>query len=83
MSNFELVMHQNKMETQKRYLTRKIHIEKKMEEIPKQYEGDIRRYKEYCYSTGKVVGAGAMLNYLYIYIFDQPKKDVGTTFGSD
>lgn len=74
MSNYELVMHQNTLETQKRYLNRKIHIEKKMDEIPKQYEGDIRRYKEYCCSTGQVVGTDAMLDYLYISLINQRIK---------
>lgn len=74
MSNYELVMHQNTLETQKRYLNRKIHIEKKMDEIPKQYEGDIRRYEEYCCSTGQVVGADAMLDYLYISLINQKIK---------
>ena len=43
MIEFKLAIHQNTLETQKRYQNRKIHIEKKMEEIPKQYDGDIRR----------------------------------------
>ena len=74
MSDFELVIHQDTLETQKRYHNRKIHIEKKMEEIPRQYEGDIRRYKAYCCSTGQVVGTEAMLDYLYISLTEQRIK---------
>ncbi|WP_251048051.1 hypothetical protein [Planococcus sp. ISL-109] len=66
MTDFKLATHQDTLETQKRYHNRKIHIEKKMEEIPKQYEGDIRRYKNYCCNTAQVIGAEAMLDYLYI-----------------
>lgn len=74
MSNFELVIHQDTLETQKRYHNRKIHIEKKMEEIPQQYGGDIRRYKEYCCSTCQIVGTEAMLDYLYISLTEQKIK---------
>ncbi|WP_233569683.1 hypothetical protein [Planomicrobium sp. Y74] len=74
MSNFELVIPQDTLETQKRYYNRKIHIEKKMEEIPRQYEGDIRRYKEYCCNTGQIVGTEAMLDYLYISLIEQRVK---------
>lgn len=74
MSDFELVMRQDTLETQKRYHKRKIHIDKKMEEIPKQYEGDIRRYKKYCCNTGQIVGTEAMLDYLYISLIEQKVK---------
>ncbi|ANU28275.1 tyrosine-type recombinase/integrase [Planococcus versutus] len=74
MSDFELVMHQDALETQKRYHNRKIHIEKKMEEIPRQYDGDIRRYKKYCCSTSQIVGTEAMLDYLYISLIEQKVK---------
>ena len=62
MASLDLVIHENTLETQKRYQARKIHLEKKMEEIPRQYEGDIRRYKEYCCSTSQIVGTEAMLD---------------------
>ncbi|WP_239457306.1 hypothetical protein [Planococcus versutus] len=45
MTGFKLAIYQDTLEIQKRYHNRKIHIEKKMEEIPKQYEaifGDTR-----------------------------------------
>ncbi|XKE94434.1 site-specific integrase [Metaplanococcus flavidus] len=74
MTGFKLATHQGTLETQKRYQNRKIHIEKKMEEIPKQYEGDIQRYKNYCCSTGQVIGAEAMLDYLYISLTEQQVK---------
>ncbi|MDJ0333440.1 tyrosine-type recombinase/integrase [Planococcus sp. S3-L1] len=74
MSDFELVKHQDTLETQKRYYNRKIHIEKKMEEIPRQYDGDICRYKKYCSSTGQIVGTEAMLDYLYISLIEQKVK---------
>ncbi len=74
MTSFKLATHQDTLETQKRYQNRKIHIEKKMEEIPKQYEGDIQRYKNYCCSTGQVIGAEAMLDYLYISLTEQQVK---------
>lgn len=74
MSDLELVTHQDTLETQKRYHNRKIHIEKKMEEIPKQYDGDIRRYKKYCCITGQIVGTEAMLDYLYISLIEQKVK---------
>lgn len=74
MSNFELVIQQNALETQKRYHNRKIHIEEKMKEIPSQYEGDIRRYQEYCWRTGQIVGTEAMLDYLYISLTEQRIK---------
>lgn len=74
MSDLELVTHKDTLETQKRYHNRKIHIEKKMEEIPKQYDGDIRRYKKYCCGTGQIVGTEAMLDYLYISLIEQKVK---------
>lgn len=74
MTGFKLAIHQDTLETQKRYQNRKIHIEKKMEEIPKQYEGDIRRYKDYCSSTDQVIGTEAMLDYLYISLTEQKVK---------
>jgi len=74
MSDLEIVNSLNSLKTQKRYRERKVYIEKKMEEIPKQYDGDIRRYKEYCYSTGQVIGAEAMLDYLYISLTEQQVK---------
>lgn len=74
MKGFKLTIHQDTLETQKRYHNRKSHIEKKMAEIPKQYEGDIRRYKNYCCSTGQEIGAEAMLDYLYISLTGQQVK---------
>lgn len=74
MSDFELVVHQDALETQKRYHNRRIHLEQKMEKIPSQYEGDIRRYKEYCCSTNQMVGTEAMLDYLYISLTDYKIK---------
>lgn len=74
MSNFELEIHEDTLETKKRYQKRKMHIEKKMEEIPKQYEGDIRRYKEYCCITDQIIGPEAMLDYLYISLTEQQVK---------
>lgn len=74
MSDFKLVIQQNTLETQKRYHNRKVQIEKQMEEIPRQYEGDIRRYKEYCCSTGQIVGTEPMFDYLYISLTEQRVK---------
>lgn len=74
MSNFELAIHEDTLETKKRYQKRKMHIEKKMEEIPKQYEGDIRIYKEYCCITDQIIGPEAMLDYLYISLTEQEVK---------
>lgn len=74
MTGFKVAIHQDTLETQKRYQNRKIHIEKKMEEISKQYEGDIRRYKNYCSNTGQVIGTEAMLDYLYTSLTEQQIK---------
>lgn len=74
MSDFKFVIHQNALENQKRYQSRKVHIEKHMEEIPRQYGGDIRRYKEYCSRTGQIVGTEALLDYLYISLTEQKVK---------
>ncbi|AXI00976.1 site-specific integrase [Sporosarcina sp. PTS2304] len=74
MSDFKLAKNQDTLETQKRYHDRKIRIEKKMEEIPRQYEGDIRRYKEYCSSTDQIVGTEALLDYLYVSLTEQKIK---------
>ncbi|WP_338657131.1 tyrosine-type recombinase/integrase (plasmid) [Sporosarcina psychrophila] len=74
MSDFKLAKHQDTFETKKRYHNRKIHIEKKMGEIPRQYEGDIRRFKEYCSNTGQIVGTEALLDYLYISLTKQRVK---------
>jgi len=71
MTEFELEVHQ---ETQKRYQNRKTLIEKKMEEIPKQYGGDIRRYENYCRGTAQVIGAESMLDYLYVSLADHRVK---------
>ncbi|WP_255485893.1 hypothetical protein [Sporosarcina sp. BP05] len=74
MSDLKISKHQDTFETKKRYYDRKILMDKKMGEIPRQYEGDIRRYKEYCSSTGQLVGTEALLDYLYISLTEQRVK---------
>lgn len=74
MTDFKLAIHQDTLETKKRSRNRKMHIAKKMEEIPKQYEGDIARYKKYCHRTGQLIGTEAMLDYLYISLTEQRVK---------
>ncbi|WP_432356082.1 tyrosine-type recombinase/integrase [Sporosarcina sp. A2] len=74
MSDFKLPKHQDTFETQKRHYDRKVDIENKMGEIPRQYEGDIRRFKEYCTNTSQQIGTEALLDYLYISLTIQRIK---------
>ncbi|PIC78745.1 hypothetical protein CSV75_14760 [Sporosarcina sp. P18a] len=74
MSDFKLSKHQDTFETQKRHYDRKVVIENKMEQIPRQYEEDIRRFKEYCTNTSQQIGTEALLDYLYISLTIQRKN---------
>ncbi|WP_233204414.1 hypothetical protein [Sporosarcina sp. P17b] len=74
MSDFKLSKHQDTFETQKRHYERKVDIENKMGEIPRQYEGDIRRCKEYCTNTSQLIETEALLDYLYISLTKQRIK---------
>jgi len=47
-----------------RHTKRKVHVEQKNNEIPKQYAGDIRRYLDYCVKSDQPDGTEAMLDYL-------------------
>lgn len=60
--------------TKKRHHERKSHIEQKNNEIPKRYEGDIRRYLEYCTATDQTDSPEAMLDYLYVSLTEQRIK---------
>ena len=53
-------------ETRKRHLERKSHIEEKNNEIPERYEGDIKRYLQYCTETDQPDSIEGMLDYLYV-----------------
>lgn len=60
--------------TKKRHQERKSHIEQKNNEIPKRYEGDIRRFLEYCAATDQPDSVEAMLDYLYVSLTEQRIK---------
>lgn len=60
--------------TKKRHQERKSHIEQKNNEIPKRYEGDIRRFLEYCTATDQPDSTEAMLDYLYVSLKEQRIK---------
>lgn len=53
-------------ETRKRHQERRQHVEEKQNEIPVRYEGDIRRYLEYCAETDQPDGTESLLDYLYV-----------------
>ncbi|PZX07932.1 integrase/recombinase XerC [Psychrobacillus insolitus] len=53
---------------------RKSHIEQKNNEIPVRYEGDIRRFLEYCVATDQPDCIESMLDYLYVSLKDQRIK---------
>lgn len=74
LSDFSPVIQKNKFETKKRHLDRRSHIEVKGNEIPQQYQGDIRRYLEYCSATDQLDSTDAMLDYLYSSLMEQKVK---------
>lgn len=74
LSDFSPIIKKNKIETKRRHLDRKSHIEIKKYEIPKQYLRDIRRYLEYCSTTDQPDGTDAMLNYLYSSLIEKKVK---------
>ena len=57
-----------------RHTKRKVHVEQKNNEIPKQYAGDIRRYLEFCVKSDQPEGTEAMLDYLYESLMEQKVK---------
>jgi len=57
-----------------RHTKRKVHVEQKNNEIPKQYAGDIRRYLDYCTNSEQPDGTEAMLDYLYGSLMEQKVK---------
>ena len=57
-----------------RHTKRKVHVEQKNNEIPKQYAGDIRRYLDYCVKSDQPDGTEAMLDYLYGSLMEQKVK---------
>lgn len=57
-----------------RHTKRKVHVEQKNNEIPKQYAGDIRRYLNYCAKSDQPDGTEAMLDYLYGSLMEQKVK---------
>lgn len=61
-------------ENRRRHEERRQHVEQKNNEIPKRYEGDIRRYLQYATETGQQDGTEAMLDYLYISLKEQRIK---------
>ncbi len=60
------IVRKQSFETRKRHIERKSHIEEKNNEIPERYDGDIRRFLQYCTETDQPDGTEAMLDYLYV-----------------
>lgn len=60
------VIKKQSFETRKRHNERKSHIEEKNNEIPERYNGDIKRFLQYCTDTDQPDGTESMLDYLYV-----------------
>lgn len=69
-----IVIQKNSFETKKRHQERKSHIEQKNNEIPARYEGDIRRFLEYCTATDQQDCTESMLDYLYVSLKEHRVK---------
>lgn len=65
---------QESVNNRNRRTKRKVHVEQKNNEIPDRYEGDIRRYLEYCLQTEQPDGKEALLDYLYGSLMEQKVK---------
>lgn len=69
-----IVIQKNSFETKKRHQERKSHIEQKNNEIPARYEGDIRRFLEYCTATDQPDCTESMLDYMYVSLKEHKVK---------
>lgn len=68
------VIRKQSFETRKRHQERQQHVRDKHNEIPSRYEGDIRRYIQYCSETDQPDGVEALLDYLYVSLKEQRIK---------
>ena len=74
MSSTGDIIHLETVDNRVRQSKRKVHVEQKNNEIPKQYAGDIRRYLDYCVKSDQPDGTEAMLDYLYGSLMEQKVK---------
>ena len=74
LSNIGDIIRLETVDNRVRHTKRKVHVEQKNNEIPKQYAGDIRRYLDYCTRSDQPDGTEAMLDYLYGSLMDQKVK---------
>lgn len=68
------VVRTQSFETRKRHQERRQHVVEKQTEIPARYEGDIRRYLQYCSETDQPDCVEALLDYLYVSLKDHRVK---------
>lgn len=74
LSNTGDIIHLETVDNRVRHTKRKVHVEQKNNEMPKQYTGDIRRYLDYCVKSDQPDGTEAMLDYLYGSLMEQKVK---------
>ncbi len=60
------VIQKNSFETRKRHADRKAQIQQAHDKIPERYNGDIRRFIEYCTATDQPDSTETMLDYLFV-----------------
>lgn len=68
------VVYKNHFENRKRHLQRKKRIQEKSKEIPSRYEGDIKQFLKFCYTTEQDEVPETMLDYLYVSLTEERIK---------